>query len=142
MAAGCDGDIFRGDVPAKVGIDEVCESVEGGRVAAWRVVDGEGAAKLLLGVCDGLEFAFPDGFDFGDVSGVSAAEHEGSGVFSGESLAEVLHEGFDAAAAGELFAEFCEAHVLRGIGKHHLRLLTRRRCGACFEAREDVRKMV
>jgi hypothetical protein len=30
-----------------------------------------------------------------------------------------------------LFAEFCEAHVLRGIGKHHLRLLTLRPVGWC-----------
>ena len=59
-----------------------------------------------MGVCDGLEFLFPDGLDFWDVCGVATTEHEGGGVFAGEGLSKILHQRFDAAPAGELFADF------------------------------------
>ena len=78
LPAWSDGDVFGANLPAEFGAKEFGQSGEDGGVAARGIVDRQCATERG-GIGENfVEALIPDRLHLGDVSGVSAAEHERS----------------------------------------------------------------
>ena len=102
LPSGSHRDVFRPHRPPELLTQQTCEGLQNACIATRRIVNRQRAPQHSRVGSDLLHAGFPHGLHFRDVRGISSPEHERGRADARERLAQVVHEAFDSAAAGEI----------------------------------------